>query len=79
MGIPVLISDRTGYVDWVEEGRNGVILKFPVTVETIADAFGRLLTMIASPPLAAEKIREGSRRLDHGNVMRRLLSDFLEL
>ena len=79
MGIPVLISDRTGYGDWTEEGRNGVILTFPVNPETIADAFGRLLSMIESPALSAEKIREGIRHLDHGIVMKRLVHDFLEL
>ena len=77
MGIPVLISDRTGYADWVEEGRNGVIAKFPVNPESIADSFARLLAMIESPSLSAGEIREGSRRLDHSSVMKRLVHDFL--
>ncbi|PIE66968.1 MAG: hypothetical protein CSA23_06605 [Deltaproteobacteria bacterium] len=77
MGLPVLVSDRTGYVDWIQEGRNGVILRFPATCGTISEAFGRLLVMIESSPLAPEKIRGESRCLDHGRVMNRLISDFL--
>jgi UDP-glucose:(heptosyl)LPS alpha-1,3-glucosyltransferase len=77
MGIPVLISDKTGYMDWVEEGKNGVILKSPTNHETIADAFSRLLKVIESPCLNAEQIREGAYRLNYGGLMNYLIQDFL--
>lgn len=79
MGIPVLISDQTGYKDWVAEGKNGVILELPATQETLKDAFSRLLVTIESPRLTAEEIRQNTLQLDHEILMHQLLHDFLEV
>jgi UDP-glucose:(heptosyl)LPS alpha-1,3-glucosyltransferase len=77
MGIPVLISDKTGYMDWVEEGKNGVVLKFPASREAVTDAFSRLRKTIETPCLSPEQIRQGTYGLDHEAVMHDLLHDFL--
>lgn len=80
MGIPVLVSDKTGYMDQIEEGKNGVILKFPANPETIADAFARLLTTIESTTSEkAEVIREKVHSLDFNVLTDRLLHRFLGL
>ncbi len=79
MGIPVLVSDMTGYMDQVEEGKNGVILKFPANEKTIADAFSRLLKIIESPCQNAEQIREAAYRVDYRILMDRVIHEFLEI
>jgi UDP-glucose:(heptosyl)LPS alpha-1,3-glucosyltransferase len=79
MGLPVLVSDKTGYMDHVEEGKNGVILQFPATQEAIADAFTRLLKAIESPIMDAGQIREKAFRLDNSVLTDRLLHHFLGL
>ena len=79
MGIPVLISEKTGYIDLVTEGKNGVILKFPDSSENIADAFSRLLKVIETPSQPAEEIRKEAYHLDHKRVMKILIDDFLDI
>lgn len=79
MGIPVLVSDKTGYQDQVTEGQNGVILRFPASQESIADAFQRLSTAIEFPQRSPEQIREHAGRLDYSVLTDRLLHQFLGL
>ncbi len=79
MGIPVLVSDTTGFVDFVADGKNGVVLTGPMTGQKIKSAFEALLALIRNPVKSAEQLREGVRCLDDAAIQKRLLAEFLAL
>jgi UDP-glucose:(heptosyl)LPS alpha-1,3-glucosyltransferase len=77
MGIPALVSDKTGYVDGVIDGQNGIILKTPMIDSAIRQAFARLRAMIENPTWTAEQFREHARQVDDDVILERLMEDFL--
>ena len=77
MGLPVLVSDTTGYADQVVHGCNGIILKTPMTSEIIVDGFRALLALIEHPAQTPEQIRKHVRNLDDDIILERLLGEFL--
>jgi UDP-glucose:(heptosyl)LPS alpha-1,3-glucosyltransferase len=79
MGIPVLVSDKTGYADGVIDGQNGVILKTPMTDSAVRQAFTRLQALIENPMWTAEQFREHARQVDDDVVLERLVEDFLSV
>jgi UDP-glucose:(heptosyl)LPS alpha-1,3-glucosyltransferase len=79
MGVPVLVSDKTGYADWVIHGQNGVILKTPIADSTIRYAFALLHSLIEDPLWSAEQFRAHARRLDDDIVLEKLQKDFLAI
>ena len=79
MGLPVLVSDRTGYSELVLEGENGVILKRPMREDHIQHAFDQIQQLIKYPQMTATEIRDRVEELDNQNILRTLINEFLEL
>lgn len=79
MGLPVLVSDTTGYVDRVIHGENGIILNTPMTSSNIEKAFNALAELIAHPRWRAEQLREHARFVDDDVILDRLFRQFLML
>jgi UDP-glucose:(heptosyl)LPS alpha-1,3-glucosyltransferase len=79
MGLPVLVSDKTGYADWIDHGRNGIILETPMTAERISSAFRALAHLIAHPLAPPDEIRQRARNVDDDVILDRLLESFLDL
>jgi len=79
MGLPVLVSDMTGYADWVVHGENGIILQGPLTHERVEGAFQAFLPLLKSPRKSSQEIRAHNRALDNETVTERLMDEFLEL
>lgn len=79
MGLPVLVSDKTGYSDMVLEGENGVILQSPMTEDTIKRAFIELIQMIEKPKMTADQIREHCKILDNNVISKQIVKEFLEI
>lgn len=79
MGIPVLVSDKTGYADDVIHGQNGVILKTPMTDSAVRQAFTRLHALIENPQWTAEQLREYARKVDDDVILDKLIEEFLTI
>ena len=79
MGLPVLVSDKTGYVDWVIPGKNGVILECPVTKDKIKNVFAELIQLIETPEITSAQIREHNKNLDNDIISKKLIHEFLEI
>ena len=79
MGLPVLISDKNGYMDWVMPKRNGIILESPITKNGIHNAFMELVELIEHPKMTPEQIRQHIKGLDKEVVLEKLIRDFLEI
>ena len=79
MGIPVLVSDKTGYCDAVTHGQNGIILKTPMVDTAIGRAFVELHALIDNPQWTAEQLREHARQVDDDVILEMLLEDFLAI
>lgn len=79
MGIPVLVTDTTGFADYVIPGENGVILANPMTEATIRAGFAALWDLIQHPRLSPDELREHVRCLDDDAILERLLTEFLPL
>lgn len=77
MGIPVLVSDKTGYSDFVLHGENGVILKTPMNDAHIEIAFKELAALIENPKWTPGQIREHARQVDDDVILEKLLEDFI--
>lgn len=77
MGLPALVSDRTGYSELVQPGQTGVVLKHPVTVGDIRDGFKNLQDLIENPKKSALEIRRHIRFLDKKRVLSQLIHDFI--
>lgn len=76
MGIPVLVSENTGYAELVSPGRNGIILK---NYEDIKQAFTDLQYLIEDPRMSSSQIREEVSSLDNDIIMGKIIRDFLEI
>ncbi len=77
MGIPVLVSDKTGYADWVTDGFNGVIIPTPMGRPQIESAFAGLHELIERPKWPPEKFREHARHVDDDVILDKLLREFI--
>ena len=77
MGIPVLVSDKTGYADWVENGVNGVIVPTPLTPERMKQGFGDLMHLVENPAWTPEQFRKHARNVDDDVILESLLTHFL--
>jgi UDP-glucose:(heptosyl)LPS alpha-1,3-glucosyltransferase len=78
MGIPVLVSENTGYAELVLPGKNGIILKNPVNRDNIRQAFTELKELIEKPHMSPEQIRENISHLDNHLVFQKI-REFLEI
>lgn len=78
MGIPVLVSDKTGYADWISDGQNGIIMPSPLTPSSAKASFAKLAQLIEQPRLSAEQIRSGVYDLDDDVISERLMREFLQ-
>jgi UDP-glucose:(heptosyl)LPS alpha-1,3-glucosyltransferase len=76
MGIPVLVSENTGYAELISQGRNGIILK---NYEDIKQAFTNLQYLIEDPSMSPSQIREAISHLDNDIIMGKIIRDFLEI
>lgn len=79
MGLPVLVSNQTGYSEIVEPGKSGIILDLSTALPDIPDAFDRLNRLIKSPYYNPEEIRKAVQHLDNSTIMQKLIENFLEL
>ena len=77
MGLPVLVSDKTGYADRVVHGENGVILKTPFESIAVKAAFAELEALIEAPKWSPVQIRQHARYVADDVVLSRLLEQFL--
>jgi UDP-glucose:(heptosyl)LPS alpha-1,3-glucosyltransferase len=77
MGIPVLVSDKTGYADRVVHGLNGVIIPTPMKQPQIEAAFADLHKLIESPTWSPEMLREHAHQVDDDVILERLLREFI--
>lgn len=79
MGIPALVSDKTGYADGVIHGQNGVVLKTPMTDIAIRQGFARLQDLIDNPTWTAAQLREHARQVDDDVILDKLMDEFLAI
>jgi UDP-glucose:(heptosyl)LPS alpha-1,3-glucosyltransferase len=79
MGLPVLVSDRTGYKELVSAGETGVILQYPAAGHNIRQAVVDFQRIIESSVMNAEQIRERISHLDNAVIFKKIIEDFLEL
>jgi len=77
MGLPVLVSDRTGYADWVTHGQNGIIIETPMTADRIDPAFRELAQIIETPVCSPDDLRNHARNVDDDVILEKLLKTFL--
>jgi UDP-glucose:(heptosyl)LPS alpha-1,3-glucosyltransferase len=77
MGLPVLVSDKTGYADWVTHGENGIIIKTPMAGSRIERAFKALTRLIEHPVRTAVELRNHARNVDDDVILVKLLDNFL--
>lgn len=77
MGVPVLVSDKTGYADLVLDGHNGVILRTPMTERHIEEAFMRLESLMENPEWTPDQFRAHSRQVDDDVILDKLLEEFV--
>jgi UDP-glucose:(heptosyl)LPS alpha-1,3-glucosyltransferase len=76
MGLPVLVSDKVGYADWIQDGKNGVILKMPADDRHIRIAFSKLQHLIENPVWTADRIRQHARNVDDDVILEQLMTKF---
>ncbi len=74
MGIPVLVSENTGYAELVSPGRSGIVLK---NQENIKEAFTKLQYLIENPVMSPSEIREQISHLDNDIVMENIINKFV--
>lgn len=74
MGIPVLVSENTGYAELVSPGRNGIILK---NNGNIKQAFTELQHLIENPVMSSSQIREEISHLDNDIIFEKIIHEFL--
>ena len=79
MGLPVLVSDRTGYGELIEEGVTGVRLASAADVTGVNEAFRDLVRLVERPAVSSDEIRQRTRHLDNRIIMNRMIHEFLEL
>jgi UDP-glucose:(heptosyl)LPS alpha-1,3-glucosyltransferase len=79
MGIPVLVSDKTGYADWVVHGQNGIILKSPMNTDDVQRSFNALTQLIEQPLCTPDQLRRHARNVDDDVILEQLLDNFLNV
>jgi UDP-glucose:(heptosyl)LPS alpha-1,3-glucosyltransferase len=79
MGLPVLVSDKTGYAELILPGKNGIILRRPFVEDAIAGAFHQLRQLIEEPTMSPGEIRALTERLDSRTILREMVDQFLDL
>jgi UDP-glucose:(heptosyl)LPS alpha-1,3-glucosyltransferase len=79
MGLPVLVSDKTGYADWVSHGENGIILKTPMSAQRIERSFVALERLIEQPSWSPQQLRNHARNVDDDVILDQLLEKFLKV
>lgn len=77
MGIPVLVSEKTGYRDFVIPAQNGIVLKSLADQSAIEDAFAKLAELIEAPLWTPDQLREHVSELDDAVILDQLLNKFL--
>ena len=77
MGIPVLVSDKTGYADWIVHGVNGIIIPTPMVTPQIEVAFEDLRVLIENPSWTPEQLRAHARQVDDDVILEKLLKEFI--
>jgi UDP-glucose:(heptosyl)LPS alpha-1,3-glucosyltransferase len=77
MGIPALVSDRTGYAELIQDKTNGIVMNFPDTDIEIQRSFRDFDHLINNPVLSADDIRNQIAHLDDESVVKTLIRDFL--
>lgn len=76
MGLPVLVSENTGYAELIQAGRNGIVIK---NNEDIKNAFQALQNLIENAPLSPSQIREEISCLDNDIISEKIIREFLEI
>lgn len=79
MGLPVLVSDQTGFAELVEPGQTGVIIPARPEAADLRDGFQRLEPLLELSENAREAIRAHIAFLDNRLILARLLDDFLSV
>ena len=79
MGLPVLVSHRTGYGELIEDGVTGVRLPPVSDVKRVHEAFRSLASLVESPAVSSDEIRKRTRPLDNRIILDRMIHEFLEL
>jgi UDP-glucose:(heptosyl)LPS alpha-1,3-glucosyltransferase len=77
MGLPVLVSDQTGYADLVTPAENGIIIETPMTDGRIDHAFRALAQLIEAPVCSPNDLRNHARNVDDDVILEKLLESFL--
>ncbi|HQQ88347.1 MAG TPA: glycosyltransferase [Smithellaceae bacterium] len=76
MGIPVLVSENTGYAELVLPGRSGIILK---NQEDIKEDFTKLQYLIENPAMSPSEIREQISHLDNDIIIKNIINKFIKI
>ena len=79
MGIPVLVSTKTGYAEIVQPGQTGVIMDIQSSTNAMHRSFAHFQSIIEASPLSSAQIRNSVRFLDKDHMMRKLINDCLEI
>jgi UDP-glucose:(heptosyl)LPS alpha-1,3-glucosyltransferase len=79
MGIPALVSNRTGYAELIQHKKNGIVINFPESDNEIHNSFHNFADLINNPVLTSEDIRNHIAHLDDESVIQTLIRDFLSL
>jgi len=77
MGIPALVSDRTGYAELIQDKKNGIVMKFPDTDNEIQRSFTDFTNLMNNPIFSPEDIRNHIKHLDDETVVKTLIDAFL--
>jgi UDP-glucose:(heptosyl)LPS alpha-1,3-glucosyltransferase len=74
MGLPILVSENTGYAEFVKQGRNGIILK---KNDDIGQVFKALKDLIETAPMSPSQIRNEISNLDNDIISEKIIREFL--
>jgi UDP-glucose:(heptosyl)LPS alpha-1,3-glucosyltransferase len=77
MGLPVLVSDKTGYADRVDHGENGIVVASPMDDARITEGFRQLWGLIRHPKWTPDQLRKHAEWVDDEAVLDRLFTEFL--
>lgn len=79
MGLPVLVSNKTGYNEIVQQGKSGIVLDLDSDPLNRHQAFSDLTSLIECPRLTPEGIRDTVKHLNKHTIMRELIQECLEI
>jgi UDP-glucose:(heptosyl)LPS alpha-1,3-glucosyltransferase len=79
MGLPALVSDKTGYAELILPGKNGIILRRPFVEDGIGGAFHQLRQLIEEPRMSPSEIRALTQQLDSRTILTKMIDQFLDL